>query len=116
MTEQPNNKQPVTAGGSHHYVYIIQARDGYVYCGMTRDFVRRFHEHNTGKCESTRGRGHYIVRLLQRVKNIREARILEMTIKNFGVLKYLSAVKYRGLKMSDVLLRDYTANSQQPTE
>lgn len=103
MTKQPNNKQPVTVGDSPHYVYIIQARDGFVYCGMTKDFMKRFKQHNNQECVSTMGRGNYIIRLLHRTKNIREARLLEMTIKNYGVLKYLSAVKYRGLKVSDIL-------------
>lgn len=102
MAEQPNNKQPVIVGESQHYVYIIQARDGFVYCGMTRNFIKRYKEHNSQKCISTMGRGHYIIRFLHKTKNIREARLLEMTIKNYGVLKYLSAVKYRGLKVSDI--------------
>lgn len=100
MTEQQNNKQPVTIGSLPHYVYIIQARDGFVYCGMTKDFIKRFKEHNNQKCVSTMGRGLYIIRFLHKTKNIREARLLEMTIKNYGVLKYLSAVKCRGVKVS----------------
>lgn len=103
MAEQPNNKQPVTIGNSPHYVYIIEARDGFLYCGMTKDFVKRFKEHNSQKCVSTMGRGRYIIRFIHRTKNIREARLLEMTIKNYGVLKYLSAAKYRGMKVSDIL-------------
>ena len=31
------------------YVYLIRARSGHLYCGVTTDLKRRFSEHKSGK-------------------------------------------------------------------
>ncbi len=43
------------------YVYVLRsAKDGKRYTGCTGDLRKRFSEHNDGKVESTKGRGHLV--------------------------------------------------------
>jgi putative endonuclease len=39
------------------YVYILKSlKDGMLYTGSTNDLKRRFKEHNSGQCETTKNR------------------------------------------------------------
>lgn len=38
------------------YVYVLQADNGRLYAGITKDLTHRLEQHNAGRCTSTAGR------------------------------------------------------------
>jgi len=70
------------------YTYIIKGKIDYYYCGITKDIHVRYFEHNKGQCKSTRKHTPYMIKFLKRFNTRKEARRLEVTIKDAGVQRW----------------------------
>lgn len=70
------------------YTYIIRGITGYMYCGITKDIVKRMIQHNTNKSKSTKGKGPFVIKMIKQVSSMQEARRLEVKIKKQGVSRF----------------------------
>ena len=65
------------------WVYVLRSlKDGKQYTGYTKDFSRRFQEHNAGKTESTRRRRPFIVDHLEWYDDEESAKSREKYLKS----------------------------------
>lgn len=44
-----------------YYVYVLESESGLLYIGYTNDLRRRFSEHNSGMCKSTKNNVWHVV-------------------------------------------------------
>lgn len=60
-------------------MYVIYALyfDDRIYVGMTNDVERRIKEHQGGKTKSTKNRGSFLIKIIEKCNNRSEARIRE---------------------------------------
>lgn len=87
------------------YVYIIKGERGFYYCGITGDIYTRYLSHNLGKVSSTREFKPFVLVLLVRVANLREARIFEKVIKNVGVEVFYNKNRHRKNEIYEEFIR-----------
>lgn len=71
------------------YTYIIQSSTGEYYTGISKDIESRLSQHNAGSCKSTRKLNGWIVVYLMVKPDRKEARKLEVKIKNRGAKRYI---------------------------
>ena len=74
--------------------YILTLKNNTYYTGITNNKTRRLKEHQDGKSKSTK---HYRpVKMIysKEFKTRKEARRLEVKIKNLGAKKYLNRLKF----------------------
>lgn len=79
-----------------YIVYILKSlKDGNLYIGRTKDFERRFKEHNSGKVQSTKSRRPFV--LLEKITavSLKESVDLELEYKK-GYKREEIKRKYRG--------------------
>ncbi|MCE9549121.1 GIY-YIG nuclease family protein [Candidatus Nomurabacteria bacterium] len=63
-----------------YYVYILKSlKDENLYIGRTKDFNRRFREHNSGKVSSTKSRRPFV--LLEKIGTASEMESVELELK-----------------------------------
>ena len=75
------------------YVYICSLLNGRFYCGITNNITRRWSEHNKkGKGYVQRVGANKIV-YIEVVKSRKEARAKEVSIKKYGVSKFVKFAK-----------------------
>lgn len=72
------------------FVYILKNYNGNYYTGISKDIVRRFSEHNTGKSRSTSKNKPYMIVYLNQCYDYRNAHALEVYIKRVGAQKFLT--------------------------
>lgn len=94
------------------YLYILQLSDHSCYCGITKDIVKRITDHQKGRSKSTRNKRPVIIKYLREFEDMSSARWFEVQIKRQGVSRWY--FKF-GSGDHNKLLKDSTANSQQPT-
>ncbi len=67
------------------YVYLIRSeKDENCYVGSTKDLVRRFKKHNSGKVFSTRHRTPFRPVYYEAYSSEKDAREREQNLKNYG--------------------------------
>jgi len=71
------------------YIYIIQSSTGEYYTGISKDIESRLVQHNGGQCKSTRKLDGWMVIHLEIKETRKEARKLEVQIKNRGAKRYI---------------------------
>lgn len=104
------------------FVYIIQGKFDYYYCGFSGKLVQRLQAHNQKKGKSTRTHAPYVLKYLVEADSRLQARRIEKMIKAQGVRKYYMKRFYsKDFKVTQNLIADIfglpqqpTANSQQP--
>ena len=98
-TEQQHNN--TSTATKQHYTYILQLNNNSYYTGITNNIATRLTQHISGQSKSTKM--HLPVKLVYKTTNTtrREARRLEVKIKNMGAAKYLSKLKYTSTLLHD---------------
>ena len=85
---------------SMYKIYALFYKDlDRVYVGMTKDLTRRIAEHKRGKNISTKNRGSFSVCLIEKCRNVNEARVREKYWKS-GYGKERLKKYYRGVEQS----------------
>ncbi|MFZ5982361.1 MAG: GIY-YIG nuclease family protein [Patescibacteria group bacterium] len=75
-----------------YYFYVIQSDiDGSLYFGSADDLKRRFREHNSGLCKSTKNKTPWTAVYYEAYDSLKKARYREWKVKN-------SAHEYRKIK------------------
>lgn len=77
--------------GTGFYTYILLGSDGTYYTGLTGDIIRRLKEHDRGKSKSTRRKLPVEMMYLIVSETRKEARRLEVKIKNRGASRYINS-------------------------
>lgn len=72
------------------FVYVLRGYNGMHYTGITKDIVRRFNEHNTGKSKSSKKNKPYSIVYLNLCYDYKNAHALELHIKNKGAKNFLN--------------------------
>ena len=72
------------------FVYILRSYNGIHYTGITKDIVRRFHEHNTGRSKSTKKLKPLSIVYLNICYDYKNAHALELYIKNRSAKIFLN--------------------------
>lgn len=112
------------------FVYILRSYNGIHYTGITKDIVRRFQEHNTGKSKSTKNLKPLSIVYLNLCYDYKNAHALELHIKNRSAKIFLDefvlhpAKSYGSINtMKDVLddsdlrlYKDSTSSNKQDNE
>ena len=63
-----------------YFVYILKSlKDNNLYIGRTKDFKRRFNEHNSGKVRSTKSRKPFI--LLEKIATFSEEKSIKLELE-----------------------------------
>lgn len=70
------------------YVYILGLSDSTHYCGIARKVVKRILDHQKGRSKSTRRKRPLVIKFITEMKNIIDARQLEVKIKKQGVTRW----------------------------
>ena len=98
-TQQQNNN--TTTATKQHYTYILQLNNNSYYTGITNNIATRLIQHISGQSKSTKM--HLPVKLVYKTTHTtrKEARRLEVKIKNMGAAKYLSKLKYTSTLLHD---------------
>lgn len=76
------------------YVYILKLANQKHYTGQTNNFNRRIKQHSTGKCRSTKNHLPFKVVFTKKKATRKEARELELLIKNRGAHRFLLAHQF----------------------
>ncbi|TGB00833.1 GIY-YIG nuclease family protein [Halobacillus salinus] len=80
-----------------HYVYMLRCKDNTFYTGYTNDFENRLKMHESGKgAKYTRGRGPFVIELVQTFETKREAMQTEYRIKRLSRTQKERYVKEQG--------------------
>lgn len=77
-----------------YYTYILLLSNNTHYTGITNNKERRLQEHQDGKSKSTKWHRPVILIYEKRFFTRKEARRLEVKIKNLGAGKYLNKLKF----------------------
>ncbi len=78
------------------YFYILKSEtDDEFYFGSTSNLKRRFHEHNSGKVESTKYRRPFRVVYYEAYENLLAARVREKQVKASGSIRKSIAMRIR---------------------
>jgi putative endonuclease len=80
-----------------YYVYILKDDNSSIYIGYTNNIERRFSEHQSGKCFTTRKLNNPQVYYIEGYTNEEDARTRERKLKQFGS-SYVGLMKRIGLK------------------
>lgn len=80
-----------------YYVYILKLSNNKYYTGMTKDINRRLKEHLTGKSKSTKYNRPISLAFLTTSHNKRNARRLEVRIKNKGARLFIIWNKFENM-------------------
>ena len=76
-----------------YYVYILQAPDGYLYTGTTKNIEKRLERHNRGRGgRFTKGRRPLRLRYYEEYADLRSAMQREIQIKRFSRAKKLELI------------------------
>jgi putative endonuclease len=79
---------------SNWFVYLVECKDGTLYCGITTDIERRISAHNAGKgAKYTRGNGPVKLIYQEEYQSHTEAAQREFEIKGYGREKKLNLIK-----------------------
>jgi putative endonuclease len=71
-----------------YYVYILQAADGYLYTGTTKNLEKRLERHNRGRGgRFTKGRRPLRLRYYEEYADLKSAMKREMQIKKLSRIK-----------------------------
>ena len=90
------------------YTYILQLNDNSYYTGITKNIVIRFAEHNAGESKSTRHSLPASIVYLNKFGSYKEARKLEVYIKNRGAFRFLNDLRWKqGERYGQVQLRGW---------
>ena len=90
-----------------YHVYIIEGKNGWKYCGFTANIIKRLQAHNKGKCISTRRNKPYVIKMITEQPTRMWARIIEKSIKNFGVNRYWNKYRFSPQKkISDKIISE----------
>lgn len=76
------------------FCYILLCSDRTYYTGITKDLKRRFLEHSSGRCKSTRNKRPLKIIFTKQFDSYQAARKLEKHIKGRGARRYLLSIKY----------------------
>lgn len=76
------------------WTYILQLNNASHYTGITNNKVRRLKEHQDGKSKSTKWYRPVKMIYSKEFSTRKEARRLEVKIKNLGAKKYLNKLKF----------------------
>ena len=76
------------------YTYILLLSNKTNYTGITNNKVRRLEEHQNGQSKSTKHFRPVKMIYSKEFKTRKEARRLEVKIKNLGAKKYLNKLKF----------------------
>ncbi|WP_079477421.1 GIY-YIG nuclease family protein [Halobacillus salinus] len=80
-----------------HYVYMLRCKDNTFYTGYTNDLENRLKMHESGKgAKYTRGRGPFVIELVQTFETKREAMQTEYRIKRLSRTQKERYVKEQG--------------------
>lgn len=71
------------------YVYILKLSNQKYYTGQTNNYPRRIKQHQTGQCKSTKNHLPFKVVFTKKKATRKEARKLEVLIKNRGAHRFL---------------------------
>lgn len=71
------------------YVYILRLSNLTYYTGITKDIVKRMQQHANGESKSTKYKRPLKLIYFVKMRDYKEARWLEVKIKNTGAKKYL---------------------------
>lgn len=78
----------------HHYVYILECKDGTLYTGYTTNVERRVKMHEQGKgAKYTRGRAPFTLMYQEKCESKTEALQLEILIKQYTRKQKLQFIK-----------------------
>ena len=94
-----------------HYTYILKLSNNKFYTGITNSITRRIIEHLRGRSKSTKYNLPFQLIFLVSVHSRKEARKLEVYIKNKGAYKYMTLNRLDGNYYNIVehpeMLKDY---------
>ncbi len=76
------------------YVYILKLSNDTYYTGQTNNFTRRIKQHSAGQCKSTKNHLPAKVVFTKKKATRKEARQLEIFIKNRGAHRFLLAHQF----------------------
>jgi len=67
-----------------YYFYILECKDGTLYCGISNNVARRLQQHNSGKGSAyVRSRGGGIIVYSEKYKNMSNAMRREREVKDW---------------------------------
>jgi len=78
------------------YVYVLQLANKTFYTGITKDIVIRFAQHNAGRSKSTDHSLPASIVYLNKFQSYKEARGLEVFIKNRGAFRFMNDLRFKG--------------------
>lgn len=76
------------------YVYILKLSNQKYYTGQTNNNDRRMKQHSTGQCKSTKNHLPFTIQYVKKKSSRKEARKLEVYIKNRGAHRFLLARQF----------------------
>lgn len=79
------------------YVYILKLSNNTYYTGQTNNFTRRIKQHKAGQCQSTKKHLPFKVVFTKKKATRKEARNLEVLIKNRGAHRFLLAHQFASI-------------------
>ena len=80
------------------YVYVLELVDRTHYTGMTANIKRRLQEHQAGQSRSTLARLPVKLIFLLKIEGRKEARKLEVRIKQKGAKQWLNYLRFSPMK------------------
>ena len=77
-----------------YWTYILKLNDNSYYTGITNNIIKRKSQHDMGQSKSTKW--HLPVKLIYEMTHStrKEARRMEVKIKNMGAARYLNKVRF----------------------
>lgn len=86
------------------YTYVLKSKkDGRLYTGSTGNLRKRIEEHNSGRVESTKNRGPFVLIYYEACINLQDARCRERYLKSGMGKRYLKNRLKRFLSLTGLM-------------
>lgn len=88
------NSNSTTQQDQEYWTYILRLNDKSYYTGITNNLAKRTAQHDMGQSKSTKW--HLPIKLIYQMTHStrKEARRMEVKIKNMGAARYLNKVRF----------------------